>query len=112
MAKVFKKPVIWRGNSFENLKRFSDAAKRSAGFQLDLVQEGEEPLDWKPMPTIGAGVKEIRIWAEKGYRVIYIAKFIEAIYVLHAFEKKTQKTSKLDLELAQKRYRELINERD
>ena len=64
------------------------------------------------MPTIGAGVREIRIWAEKGYRVIYIAKFIEAIYVLHAFEKKTQKTSKLDLELAQKRYRELINERD
>jgi phage-related protein len=63
------------------------------------------------MPTIGSGVREIRIWAEKGYRVIYIAKFIEAIYVLHAFEKKTQKTSKLDLELAQKRYRDLINER-
>ena len=111
MTKISKKPVIWRGNSLENVRKFSEVAKQSAGFQLDLVQEGEEPLDWKPMPTIGSGVREIRIWAEKGYRVIYIAKFIEAIYVLHAFEKKTQKTSKLDLELAQNRYRDLINER-
>ncbi|MDD2808672.1 type II toxin-antitoxin system RelE/ParE family toxin [Rhodoferax sp.] len=75
------------------------------------MQLVHEPTDWKPMETVGAGVKEIRIKIEKAYRVLYIAKFSEAIYVLHAFEKKTPKTSKVDLDLANTRYRQLVNER-
>jgi phage-related protein len=75
------------------------------------VQVGDDPLDWKPMETVGVGVREIRIREEKAYRILYVAKFAEAIYVIHAFEKKTQKTSKADLTLASNRYRQLVNER-
>lgn len=86
-------------------------ARREAGFQLDQVQQGGEPDDWKPMPTIGKGVREIRIRDEAGaFRVIYVAKFADAIYVLHCFQKKTEKTSKADIELAETRYRELVRE--
>lgn len=101
----------WLGDSLEAVKDFSDEARREAGHQLGRVQEGDEPTDWKPMETVGAGVREIRIRVEKAYRVLYVAKFSEAIYVIHAFEKKTQKTSKADLELASNRYRQLVNER-
>jgi phage-related protein len=79
---------------------------------LDQVQHGREPDDWKPMNTVGQGVKEIRIRDEAGaFRVLYVAKFADAVYVLHCFQKKTEKTSKADLELAAKRYRELLKER-
>lgn len=101
----------WLGNSLDAVKDFSDDAKREAGHQLGRVQEGHEPSDWKPMETVGAGVREIRIRVDKAYRVLYVAKFSEAIYVLHAFEKKTPKTSKSDIELASNRYRQLVNER-
>ncbi|MBA3033134.1 MAG: type II toxin-antitoxin system RelE/ParE family toxin [Gammaproteobacteria bacterium] len=70
-----------------------------------------EPADWKPMQTVGAGVKEIRIRVENAYRVLYVAKFAEAVYVLHGFEKKTRRTPKADIDLAGKRYRQLLNER-
>ena len=63
------------------------------------------------METVGAGVREIRIHAETGYRVLYVAKFSEAVYVLHGFDKKTQRTPKTDIDLARKRYRELLTER-
>lgn len=83
-----------------------------AGFQLDRVERGLEPADWKPMPSVGAGVREIRIREESGaYRVLYVAKFEEAVYVLHCFQKKTQATPKRDIDLAEKRYRELVVER-
>jgi phage-related protein len=111
MVPANRKPLAWVGNSLGCVREFSDAARQAAAFQPNRVQSGQEPFDWKPMESVGSGVKEIRIWAEKGYRVIYLAKFAEAIYVLHAFEKKTQRTSKAELELARRRYRELIQER-
>ena len=75
------------------------------------VQDGLEPDDWKPMPSIGIGVKEIRVREKGAYRLVYVAKFSEAIYVLHAFDKKTQKTPKLDMDIARARFRALVNER-
>jgi phage-related protein len=82
------------------------------GFQLDRVQRGLEPFDWKPMRSVGAGVREIRVRDESGaYRVLYIAKFEDAVYVLHCFQKKTQATPKQDIDLAERRYRELVKER-
>lgn len=81
------------------------------GHQLDQVQNGLEPDDWKPMNSVGKGVKEIRIRDASGaFRVIYVAKFAAAVYVLHCFQKKTEKTSKADLDLATKRYRDLLKE--
>jgi phage-related protein len=103
-----QKALTWLGDSLDVVKEFSPTAKREAGHQLGRVQEGKEPTDWKPMEIVGAGVKEIRIHAETGYRVLYVAKFPEAVYVLHGFEKKTQRTPKTEIELANKRYRELV----
>jgi phage-related protein len=105
------KPVIFCGTSRSDLRAFPSSARRTAGFQIDQVQEGHDPDDWKPMSSIGSGVREIRIRDEAGaFRVIYIAKFAEAVYVLHCFQKKTEKTAKADLDLARKRYRELQKE--
>lgn len=96
----------------EDLRAFPQTARREAGHQLDQVQNGREPDDWKPMNTVGQGVKEIRIRDEAGaFRVLYVAKFADAIYVLHCFQKKMEKTSKADLELTARRYRELLKER-
>lgn len=75
------------------------------------MDSAQAELDWKPMESIGAGVKEIRIRVETSYRVIYVAKFSEAVYVLHAFVKKTQKTSKKDIDLSVDRYKALIRAR-
>jgi phage-related protein len=95
----------------EDLRAFPLTVRREAGHRLDQVQHGREPDDWKPMNTVGPGVKEIRIRDEAGaFRVLYLAKFADAIYVLHCFQKKTGKTSKADVELAAKRYRELLKE--
>jgi phage-related protein len=105
------KPVEFRGSALEDLRTFPDGARRQAGFQLDLVQNGREPSDWKAMPSIGQGVREIRVRDEAGaFRVIYVAKFAEAVFVLHCFEKKSQRTSRLDIDLATRRYRELVKE--
>jgi phage-related protein len=88
-------------------------ARREAGYQLNQIQHGREPDDWKPMNTVGRGVQEIRIRDAAGaFRVLYVAKFDEAVYVLHCFQKKTQKTSKADLNLAAQRYRDLLKELD
>lgn len=87
------------------------AAKRQAGYQIDRVQHGHEPDDWKPMPSIGPGVREIRIRDASGaFRIVYLAKLSDAIYVLHCFQKKTEKTSRSDIDLATKRYRDLLKE--
>jgi phage-related protein len=105
------KELKFRGSSLASLREFPDAARQDAGYQLDKVQNGRLPSDWKPMPTVGQGVQELRIWDEAGaFRVIYVAKFASAVYVLHCFQKKTQQTSKADLELAENRYRELVKE--
>lgn len=106
------KPVEFRGSSLQDLRAFPAAARREAGHQIDLIQNGQEPDDWKPMATtVGPGAKEIRIRDEAGaFRVIYVAKFNDAIYVLHCFQKKAAQTSKPDIDLAEKRYRDLKKE--
>lgn len=103
------KQLRFMGDSLKRVREFSPDAKQDAGFQLDKVQRGEQPDDFKPMPSIGKGVEEIRIWDESGtYRVVYTARVAEAVYVLHAFQKKTQTTSKRDIELARIRFEELM----
>jgi phage-related protein len=105
------KVVEFRGGALLDLRAFPVEARREAGHQLDQVQRGLEPDDWKPMPSVGAGVQEIRIRDASGaYRVIYVAKFTAAIYVLHCFQKKTERTRLSDIELASRRYRDLIKE--
>jgi phage-related protein len=107
----YSKLVEFRGSALDDLRSFPLSAKREIGYQLDRVQQGFEPDDWKPMGTIGKGVREIRIRDDAGaFRAIYVAKFANAVYVLHCFQKKTQKTNKLDLTLAEKRYRDLLKE--
>jgi phage-related protein len=107
------KPVEFRGSALTDLRAFPQAARREAGYQLDQVQRGREPDDWKPMNVVGRGVKEIRIRDASGaFRVLYVAKFADAVYVLHCFQKKTQKTRKADMDLAGQRYRDLLKELD
>jgi phage-related protein len=106
------KPLQFRGNALETLREFSVEARQVAGFQLDRVQRGLEPDDWKPMAKVGSGVKELRIREEAGaFRVIYLAKLAEAVYVLHCFQKKTEQTSEKDIQLARKRYKDLMKKR-
>ena len=105
------KTILWLGSSRHDLQAFPPDAKRIAGFQLRQVQQGLEPADWKPMPTIGPGVREIRVHTALEHRVCYIAKFEEAIYVLHVFEKRTRKTPQRDLDLARQRYQALMAQR-
>lgn len=105
------KPLEFLGTSLDDLRAFPLEAKREAGHQLDQVQHGFEPDDWKPMNTVGKGVREIRIRDVSGaFRVLYVAKLADAIYVLHCFQKKTEKTSQADVDLAAKRYRDLLKE--
>jgi phage-related protein len=100
------KPVRFAGSAREDLAAFPEPARRTAGYELFLVQVGREPSDFKPMPDVGPGVQEIRVRDRAGtFRVIYVARFDEAVYVLHAFQKKTAKTSRLDSEVARRRYR-------
>ena len=99
--------LVFLGTSRDDLRAFPAAARRRAGFQLDLVQQGFDPDDYRPMPTIGPGVREIRVRDEAGaFRVIYVANRAEAVYVLHAFQKKTETTSQRDIALAQRRLRQ------
>jgi phage-related protein len=106
------KKIVFVGRTLDKIKTFPNKAKRESGFQLDKVQQGETPTDWKPMNSIAIGVQEIRIKDDDGiYRIIYIAKFKEAVYALHAFKKKTQKTSKSDIDTAKKSYKIIIEER-
>lgn len=105
------KVLRFRGSALNDLRAFPESARREAGYQLDKVQNEQAPADWKPMGTVGKGVQEIRIRDEAGaFRVIYVAKFAEAVYVLHCFQKKSQKTSRSDLDLAAKRYGQLVKE--
>ena len=105
------KPIAFRGTSLADLRNFPDGARREAGFQLGLVELGRDPFDWKPMVTIGSGVREIRIREPEGaFRVIYVAKFETSLFVLHCFQKKTQATSRKDIDLATQRFKELVKE--
>jgi phage-related protein len=102
---------MWLGDSRQTLRGFPDDVRMIAGFQLWRVQQGLEPNDWKPMPSVGLGVQEIRIHAGTEHRVLYVAKFAEAVYILHAFEKRTRRTPAADLDLARQRLRGLITQR-
>jgi phage-related protein len=103
------KPLHFVGSSREDLRELPANARETAGHQLFKVQQGKEPDDWKPLPTVGAGVQEIRVWDESGtYRMLYVAKFEEAVYLLHVFEKRSQKTAKGDMQLAKSRYTDLL----
>jgi phage-related protein len=106
-----QKRLDFEGTSYEALLAFPTPARRAAGYELGQIQDGKQPDDWRPMPSIGSGVNEIRIHQPGAFRVIYIAKFEEAIYVLHCFEKKSQRTSRADLELATARYKALVARR-
>lgn len=107
-----RKQLRFLGDSLKCLRDFPEDARQDAGYQLDKVQRGEQPDDFKPMPTIGKGVEEIRVRDDSGaYRVIYAARFADAVYVLHSFSKKTQATAKRDIDLAKARYSE-VNKRN
>lgn len=101
------KPLRWLGSTRASVRAFPPDARRDVGFQLYRVQLGREPNDWKPMTTIGAGVREIRVHTGGEYRVLYLATRPEGVYVLHAFAKKGQRTRKLGLDLARARFKEL-----
>lgn len=106
------KAVLWQGSSYEDLRAFPAGARREAGFQLDKVQRGQAPDDWKPIPSIGPGVREIRIPERSGqFRVIYVADIDEYIHVLHAFRKKTQKIRQRDLQMARARFKAIDSQR-
>ena len=106
------KRITFLGSSLDDIRRFPENARRRAGYQLDRVQHGLDPDDWKPMSSIGSGCREIRVRDKDGtFRVFYVATIDETVYVLHAFQKKTQKISKADLDLAKQRYGEIGNER-
>jgi phage-related protein len=110
-----EKPAEWIGRSRAELLSFPPDAVRAIGYKLGLVQEGDEPEDWKPMEIIGPGARELRVRTHGGgtvqYRVVYVAKFEEALYVLHAFEKKTQSTPQHHIEVAKARYAEMLRTR-
>ena len=97
------KPLLWVGSSREDLRELGPDVRRELGTDLRRVQSGLQPRDWKPMASIGAGIMEIRVRVAGAYRLLYVAKFAEGIYVLHVFQKKSQKTSALDVEIARTR---------
>lgn len=101
-----QKPIEWLGSSKQDLRNFPTVARQRAGYQLELIQVGEEPSDWKSMESVGPGTREIRIKGRDGaFRVFYVVSRPEAIYVLHAFRKTTEKTEKRDIDLAKARYK-------
>lgn len=101
------KDLHWVGRALDDVRDFPDEARREVGHQLHLVQLGLLPDDWRPMPTVGPGVVEIRLHDPTEHRVFYVARYAEAVYVLHAFEKKSHKTAQRDLDLGRDRLRDL-----
>jgi phage-related protein len=107
-----EKEIRWIGSSYDDILDFPVGPRRAAGFQLGRVQAGLEPEDWKPFDDVGAGTREIRVRDASGiFRVMFVAKFEEAIFVLHCFQKKTEATAKKDKDIAQARYRAIAQER-
>jgi phage-related protein len=106
------KPVAFIGRALSELKAFPDAARREAGFQIFNLQNGVDPDDWKPLVGVGPGVMEIRIHEGDEFRVVYVARMPEALYVIHAFQKKSQATAKRNLETIKRRYAVMLKERE
>jgi phage-related protein len=105
------KPITWVGSAKRDLVACSADVQAIAGRELNIVQRGADPTDWKPMPVVGPGAREIRVHVNGEFRVFYVATLPEAVYVLHVFQKKTRKTSARDLALGQQRYRSMVTER-
>lgn len=105
---MLEKPLRWLGSSLDDVRAFPEDARRAAGYQLGRVQQGLMPDDWKPMTLVGSGVYEIRIHTGVEHRVFYVAKYEEAVYVVHAFEKRTRQTSRADVDVARKRFADLL----
>lgn len=104
------KPIEFVGSSLDDLRGFPVDARRECGYQLDRVQQRFDPVDWKPMPTVGSGVREIRVRDQGGaFRVIYVVKLADRVYVLHCFQKRTQQTARADLDLASRRYKLIVS---
>lgn len=101
------KPIAFAGRSLDVIRAFPPRAKRAIGYELDKVQRGNSPQDWKAMPSLGAGVREIRIRFDGAWRVVYVANRTDAVYVLHVFQKKSQKTSTTDIAAIKAAYKEL-----
>ena len=108
---MIEKPLAWLGSSLDDVRAFPAEARRAAGYQLGRVQQGLMPDDWKPMTTVGAGVYEIRIRTDLEHRVFYLAKYEEAVYVIHAFQKRTRQTGDADITLARKRLADFLRQR-
>jgi len=107
-----ERQIRWVGSAYDDLLAFPRDARKEAGFELGKVQVGLEPADWKPFDDVGAGTREIRLRYASGiYRVMYVARFEEAIHILHCFQKKTQVTSKRDKDIAAVRYRAVVRAR-
>ena len=106
------KPVVWMGDSLQRIRGAAADVRSEAGHQLELVQGGEMPEDFRPMPDVGSGVVEIRLHGVSEFRVFYVARFAEAVYVLHCFEKKTQATRTAELELGRRRLRAVLAHRE
>lgn len=100
--------VVFEGDTLLRIRSFPEAAKQRAGYEIDRVQRDKEPDSWKPFSTVGQGVREIRIQINGQYRVLYIAKFDNKVHILHAFEKKSQKTKQADIDLAKHRLKNLV----
>ncbi|MEM9242886.1 MAG: type II toxin-antitoxin system RelE/ParE family toxin [Pseudomonadota bacterium] len=105
------KDIYWEGSSLRDVSQFTKPVKRLIGYELMRLQSALEPMDWKPMRSVGKGVREIRIHHDNEYRVLYVTHIQDSIHVLHVFVKKTQKTAKRDLDLAKQRYQALLKKR-
>jgi len=102
------KIIHWYGNTLDTVQKFPKSVRVAIGSELYLLQLGEKPVDSKPMASIGRGVREIRVRDNKrAFRVLYLVQYKKGIHVLHAFQKKTQRTSKPDLEIGKSRFRQL-----
>ncbi|ALQ97228.1 type II toxin-antitoxin system RelE/ParE family toxin [Xylella fastidiosa] len=99
--------IIFIGSTLEDIRTFPASARQALGRQLLRLQEGLDPQDWKPMKTIGPGVREVRIHAGGAFRAFYVTNIGNAVYVLHAFVKKTQTTSPKDIALGQQRFKQI-----
>jgi phage-related protein len=106
-----EKQLFWLGSTLDDIRSFPANVQRLAGFQLRRIQQGYDPNDWKPVPVVGQGVREIRIHTELEHRILYVAKFAEGVYVLHVFEKRAQKVSQHDVDLARNRLSALLAKR-
>jgi len=102
------KDLKFVGSSLDDLKAFPELARKRIGYELHLIQTGQDPTDWKPMSSVGKGVREIRVKLEGAFRVMYVTNIGDKVYVLHAFQKKSQQTSQKDIALTQQRLKSVL----